>query len=36
LRENGCPWDGFTRLFAEEQGHIEILNWAIENGCPEY
>jgi len=34
LRANGCPWDWRTRADAEERGHREVLQWAIDNGCP--
>ena len=33
-RENGCPWDERTCMFAAEGGHLEVLKWARENGCP--
>ena len=34
LRAKGCPWDHWTVGAALERGHVEIANWAIENGCP--
>ena len=33
-RENGCPWDEDTCLWAVKGGHLETLKWARENGCP--
>jgi len=32
-RENGCPWDENTCLFAAEQGHLSVLKWAVSAGC---
>ena len=34
LRENGCPWNGYTCEAAACNGNISILQWARENGCP--
>ena len=34
LRENGCPWNGYTCAYAAMNGHLEVLKWARENGCP--
>ncbi|CAB9507047.1 ankyrin repeat protein [Seminavis robusta] len=31
-RANHCPWDWKTRLWS--RGHPQVLQWAIENGCP--
>jgi len=36
VRANGCPWDGRTCLQAVHFGHVEVLRWARENGCPWY
>lgn len=33
-KENGCPWNELTCIFAARYGHLEVLKWAIENGCP--
>jgi hypothetical protein len=33
-RANGCPWDVWTCIAAEEGGHQEVLQWARSNGCP--
>ena len=33
-RENDCPWDEETCLYAVSEGHLETLRWARENGCP--
>jgi len=32
-RENVCPWDQWTCVWAEN-GHISCLQWPIENGYP--
>jgi hypothetical protein len=34
LRANGCEWDGETCENAKKGGHLEVLQWAIANGCP--
>jgi hypothetical protein len=34
LRENGCPWDWYTRANAAWKGHVEVLRWARDNGAP--
>ena len=31
---NGCHWDELTCATAAQYGHLEILKWARENGCP--
>jgi hypothetical protein len=36
LRATGCPWDSRVRSHAKGFGHIELLNWAIANGCPQH
>jgi hypothetical protein len=33
-REHHCPWDERTRLWAEHEGHRELLQWAVEHGAP--
>ena len=33
LRGKGCPWDWYTCQFAVENGHVEVLRWARENGA---
>ena len=33
-RDNGCPWNKYTCVFAAQNGHLEILRWAHNNGCP--
>jgi hypothetical protein len=35
LHANGCPWDKDTLIYARDSGHLEVVNWAIANGCPE-
>ena len=32
-QKNGCEWDSFTCSCAAENGHLEVLKWAKENGC---
>jgi hypothetical protein len=34
-RQNGCPCDEKTCLYAASGGHLEVLKWARENGCPD-
>jgi hypothetical protein len=34
-RANDCPWGSLTCIVAKKLGHIELLNWAIANGCPQ-
>ena len=35
LRENDCmSWDEVTIVVAARCGHLEVLKWACENGCP--
>jgi hypothetical protein len=29
-----CPWDEMTCAAASMNGHLDILQWALENGCP--
>jgi len=33
-RERDCPWDDWTCKYAAEEGHLEVLRWAIDHGCP--
>jgi len=33
-RKPPCPWDGLTCLYAAEEGHVDILQWAHSQGCP--
>ena len=33
-RAENFPWDEKTCTFAAKCGHIEVLKWARENGCP--
>ena len=33
LRGKGCPWDWYTCHFAVDEGHVEVLRWARENGA---
>ncbi len=35
LRKEGCPWDYRTCFWAAKKGRADILQWAIDNGCPE-
>jgi len=32
--EHHCPWNEETCSRAAEYGHLEVLKWAIEHGCP--
>jgi len=32
-RKNGCVWSGWTCAYAAMNGHIDVIEWAIENGC---
>ena len=34
MRENDCPWDEDTCTDAAQGGHLEVLKWSRENGCP--
>jgi hypothetical protein len=34
LREKNCPWDEVVTFRAATRRHIEVLRWALENGCP--
>ena len=34
MRAEGCPWDRNTCYIAVDKGHVEVLRWARENGCP--
>ena len=34
LRQNDCPWNKWTCVFAAFGGHLDCLKWARENGCP--
>ena len=31
---DGCPWDDGTCYRAVAHGHMEVLRWARQNGCP--
>jgi hypothetical protein len=35
LRANGCDWNTETCSAAAGGGHLEVLEWARENGCLE-
>jgi hypothetical protein len=35
-RAMGCPWNEDTIIQATINGHEEVLNWALENGCPQH
>ena len=30
----GCPWDARACAGAALDGHLDVLQWAIDNGCP--
>ena len=30
----GCQWNQNTCYWAVSKGHVEVLRWARENGCP--
>jgi hypothetical protein len=34
LRELNCPWNWDVLTYALRKGHLEILKWAIQEGCP--
>ena len=34
LRGEGCPWNYSTCEAAVDNGRVEVLRWARENGCP--
>jgi hypothetical protein len=34
-RKRRAPWDSWTCYFARENNHLECLNYAKENGCPD-
>jgi hypothetical protein len=36
LRANGAPWDENTCFMAARCGHLKMLKWARQNGCPEW
>jgi hypothetical protein len=35
LRENNCAWDVRVITAARDGGHLDLIDWAIANGCPE-
>ena len=35
VREKGCPWNVQTCIRARTEGHMEVLEWAKRNGCPD-
>ena len=35
LMAHDCPWDCPTPSDARESGHMEVVQWAQQNGCPE-
>jgi len=32
--EQECSWDEYTCCAAAKRGHLEVLQWAWEHGCP--
>ena len=34
LQAKNFPWNHLTCANAAEHGHLEVLKWARENGCP--
>ena len=34
LQHHGCPWDGNVIYWAEQKHHLEVSEWAHNNGCP--
>jgi len=34
LKEIGCAWNDKVSIHAATKGHLEILKWLKENGCP--
>ena len=35
LKDQGCPWDNKTCWAAACEGHANVLQWLLNNGCPE-
>ena len=33
-REKGREWDKYTGALAAENGHLDVLQWCVANGCP--
>ena len=33
MRAHGCPWDADTCYYAVQEGNVEVLRWARQNGC---
>jgi hypothetical protein len=33
-KENGCPWNSKTTVFAALKNNFEIFKWAVKNKCP--
>ncbi|CAN0267220.1 unnamed protein product, partial [Scytosiphon promiscuus] len=33
-RTNQCPWNEGACSAAAESGHLDELQWLVENGCP--
>jgi hypothetical protein len=34
LRDNNCPWDSDCTSEAALGGHMQLLEWAVQQGCP--
>jgi hypothetical protein len=34
FRGQGCPWNVVLCTFAADNGHLEMLRWLREHGCP--
>jgi len=34
MHEHDCPWDKRTCEQAGWSGHVEVLRWALDHGCP--
>lgn len=32
-RANRCPWNEVTCEAAAQNGRVEVLQWALKNGC---
>ena len=34
LKENNCPWNESTFMYAAKNGNLENMKWLKENNCP--
>ena len=35
-REYGCEWNHNACFVAQKHGHLEVVDWLKQNGCPSY